>query len=582
MNGQNNNERNNRRAAQGSRPVGTSAGMSKGKRTASLFASGVLILTLSNLLVKFIGLGLKVPLAAIIGQRGMGYYTSTYDIYVWLYMVSTAGIPVAISIMVSDSRSKGNLRESKRIFSVALRAFIVVGLVGMTIMLVGCKLFSKMYEMPELYYAIIAIAPTLLFICISSAYRGYFQGYQFMVPTAVSEVIESLGKLIIGIVLALLGMRIFTETGRTTESTYAKSAAFTILGLTVGVFISMLYLILYKKKRFNEDLYNAEFARDDSNRMPVHTRKAILKRLVIIAIPITISSSMMSFTNMLDGMIIANRINGLGFDTEVISGMIGAFKTQVVTFFNLPPALIYPISGSLVPYISTLRNTGTKQQLHNLMNSSLKVASLIAMPCALGMSVLSEPIIKLMFSIKDNPDAMTFDTPVLLSVQSLAVFFVAMLAITTSFLQAYKKERLPIISILAGSVVKLLSSFILIGIPKVQILGAPIGTLLCYITIVIFNMYFVAKHVGFVPNFGRVFIRPLIASVVCAAAAFLTYKGLSLFWQSRMTVIIAIIVAAVVYIAVVLLTRSVTKEDMAIVPKGEKIYAKLHAKGLMK
>lgn len=554
----------------------------KVKKTSNLFFSGVLILTVANLLVKIIGVGLKVPLAAIIEQNGMGYYTSAYDIYVWLYMVSTAGIPVAISIMISDSRSKGNFREAKKIFRIALYAFIVIGLVGMCIMIFGSKFFSSLYELPELYWSIIAIAPTLLFVCISSAIRGYFQGYQNMTPTAVSEVIESLGKLILGIIFAIWGMKTFADpSGIPGESQYAKSAAMTILGLTIGVFLAMVYLII-KKLTFREELYNAEFTRPDSDMLPVKSGKSLLKTLVVIAVPITISASMMSFSNMLDGMIIADRLSGFGFDTSVISGMIGAFKTQVVTFFNLPPALIYPISASLVPYISTVRNTGTKEQLNNIMNSAVKITSLIAMPCALGMSVLSEPIIALCFDMSGNPEAMAYGTPELLSVQSLAVFFVGMLAITNSFLQSHNLERKPIISILAGCAVKLASSFFLIGNDSIQIMGAPIGTLLCYITIVIFNFYFVAKHIGFVPKFGRVFVRPLIASVICAAAAFGSYKLIGIVLESRLTVILAIMVAVLVYLVTIFLTRAITKEDIMLLPKGEKIYNKLCRIGIMK
>ena len=539
------------------------------------------MLTIANLLVKVIGMGLKIPLAGIIGPNGMGYYTSAYDIYVWLYMVSTAGIPVAISIMISDSRSKGNFREAKKIFKIALWSFIVIGIVGMSIMIFGSKMFSALYELPELYWSIIAIAPTLLFICISSAIRGYFQGYQNMVPTAVSEVIESFGKLLLGIAFAVWGMKTFMQDGNVTESTYAKSAALTILGLTIGVFISMIYLIV-KKMTFREELYNAEFEREDSDKLSVRTGKQLLKTLVIIAVPVTISASMMSFTNMIDGMIIANRLSGLGFDPPVISGMLGAFKTQVVTLFNLPPALIYPISASLVPYISTVRNTGTKEQLYTIMNSAVKITSLIAMPCALGLCVLSEPIISLMFDMSNNPEAMRYDTPVLLSVQSLAVFFLGMLAITNSFLQAHKLERKPIISILAGSGVKLLTSYLLIGNENIQILGAPIGTVLCYITIIIFNFYFIAKHIGFVPKFGRVFVRPLISSVICAAAAFGSFWLLDRFLSPKIAVLIAIVVAVLVYAVAVFLTRSITADEIKMLPKGEKIYNKLCRIGIMK
>jgi len=177
---------------------------------------------------------------------------------------------------------------------------------------------------------------------------------------------------------------------------------------------------------------------------------------------------------------------------------------------------------------------------------------------------------------------MSFGTPALLSVQALAVFFLGMLSITNSFLQSHNLERKPIISILAGSAVKLITSFFLIGNPDIQILGAPIGTLLCYITIVVFNFFFVAKHIGFVPKFGRVFIRPLLASVICAAAAFGSFKLFEIFLPSKIAVLAAILAAVLVYAAAVLLFRAITEDELKMLPKGEKIANKLRRIGIMK
>ena len=275
----------------------------------------------------------------------------------------------------------------------------------------------------------------------------------------------------------------------------------------------------------------------------------------------------------------------------ILTGLSGAGKTRAmhamedIGFYcvdNLPPALIYPISGSLVPYISTVRSTGTKEELYRIMNSAVKVASLIALPCALGMSVLSKPIIQLLFSMKDNPTEMTFDTPALLSVQALAVFFVALLAITNSFLQSHKYQWYPIYSIVAGSAVKILSSLILIGQRDIQILGAPIGTLLCYVTIVFFNFFFVAKKIGFIPDIRSTFLRPLAAAVVCALAAIGSYAVISNFITSRITVLVSICVAALVYLVAIFLFSAITEDDLKIIPKGEKIVTVLKKFGLLK
>ncbi len=545
----------------------------KTKKAANLFASGVLALTIANLVVKVIGLGLKIPLKSAITNVGMGYYNVAYNIYVLLFMIATTGIPVAIAMMVSESRAKGNLREPKRIFRVSLATLAVIGFVGMLAMMLLSGVIADGYNSEGLQYSIICIAPTLFFICIACAIRGYFQGHQNMVPTAVSEVIEALGKLVIGLALALVAMRFIPDSN---SKKHALAAAMAILGPTVGVAIGMIYLII-KKASFKEELYNAEYERPDSYDMPVRSNKTILKTLLLIAIPITLSSSVMSLTNVIDSWIIANRLDFLGLAETARVEMYGAFTTEVITLFNLPPVLIYPISGSIVPYLSALLVKNEKDKVHGLLNSSLKVASLIALPCALGMSVLSEPVITLIFG-----DCYV-DSPGHLRIQALAVFFMAMLSMSTSFLQAYKLERKPIISMIAGAVVKVTTSWFLIGNENIRMYGAPIGSLLCYITIVIFNFYFVAKHIGFIPSFRRVFLKPLAAAVLCAASALGAYHLLAGFLGvGRIVTILAIVVAAVVYLFAILLFGALNKDDFAIIPKGEKIYSLLKKARLVK
>lgn len=545
----------------------------KAKKAANLFASGVLALTVANLVVKVIGLGLKIPLKAAITSVGMGYYNVAYNIYVLLFMIATTGIPVAIAMMVSESRAKGNLREPKKIFRVSLITLAVLGLIGTLTMILFSGLLAQSYGSEGQQYAIICIAPTLFFICIACAIRGYFQGHQNMVPTAVSEVIEALGKLAVGLALALLAMEMVPDTN---PNKYAIAAAMAILGPTVGVALGMIYLI-FKKAFFKEELYNAEYLRPDSYEMPVRTNKQILKTLLIIAIPITLSSSVMSLTNVIDSLIISNRLQFLGLSETVRVEMYGAFTTEVITLFNLPPVLIYPISGSIVPYLSALLVKNEKDKVHGLLNGSLKVASLIALPCALGMSVLAKPVITLIFG-----DCYV-DSPGHLSIQALAVFFMAMLSMSTSFLQAYKLERKPIISMIAGAVVKVTASWFLIGNENIRMYGAPIGSLLCYITIVLFNFYFVAKHVGFIPSFRKVFLKPLAAAVLCAGAALGSYHLLAMvLGTGRITTVLAILVAGAVYLAAILLLKTLTKEDFVIIPKGDKLYSILNKARLVK
>lgn len=530
----------------------------KAKDSKKLFFSGVIVLTAANILVKVIGAFLKVPLQRLLTDNGMGYYNVAYDIYVWFYMISTAGLPVAVSIMISGSRAKGRFRDAKKIFKVVMTIFFILGVVGMAVMMLFSHWFAGMYKQPDSFYCILAIAPTLFFICLSSGFRGFFQGHQNMVPTAVSEVIEAVGKLSLGILFAL----------------YAKGqdypiyvvAAYTLFGLTIGSACGMLYLLI-TKLFFKESAYNAALNVVEDKEYVTPTSE-IIKNLLAIGIPITISASVMSFTNVIDGMILSSRLQSLGYTAASVSTMFGNYKTLAVTMFNLPPALIYPITASIVPLLSAAVSGGKKKLVDSTMNSSLRICSIISLPCALGLSALSYPLLSILF-----PEASSQMAAPLLSVLAPSIFFLAMLSVTNSFLQSHKYQIFPIISMAAGAAVKLISSYVLIGTRGIEMYGAPIGTFLCYLTTMLLNFFFVAKKIGYVPKIGKIFVKPFVAALACAGAAFgsdyLFVRVLPV--NTKIITLISVAAAVVVYIAAIFVLKAITKEDILLLPKGEKI-----------
>ncbi len=539
------------------------------KKPQRLFLSGVIILTFSNLLIKIIGLTLKIPLTHILGEEGMAYYNVAYEIYVWFYMISTAGIPVAISILISESRVKGNIKEVKRIFKITLTLFIIIGLLGMMIMIGGSKVFANLYKFKESYISILAIAPTLFFICVSSSIRGYFQGYQNMLPTAVSQIIEAVGKLTIGILFALYAIN--------KGYSLPVVAAMTILGLTIGVAFGMLFLVV-SKLLFKAAPFDKEYLTDNSDNLPQRSVKTLLSLIVITAVPITLSSSVMSFTSMIDGMILSQRLQAIGYTEQMTLTMYGNYKSLAISMFNMPPALIYPITYSVIPLLSAAVASNNKKRVDFIMNSTLKTASMIAIPCSLGMSFLSEPILKLLFAESAAKRAAP-----LLSLLSLSIFFVGMLAVSNALLQVHKLERKPIISMIVGSLVKLFASYILIGIPSINIYGSPIGTFLCYFTICAMNFYYLARYVGLIPSIANIFIKPFIASLCCSGTAIGVYKLLTFTPINEKIITLAAIFSAVaVYAVAIFIFRCIEKEDVLLLPKGQKIFNLLHKIKLMR
>ena len=530
----------------------------KVKNSTKLFFSGVLILTISNLIIKGIGLLFKIPMNYIVGDTGMGYYSHAYTLYTCFFMIATNGLPVALAMMLSESRSKRQLRHAKRIFRIAMLLFFVVGLIGMLIMIIGARPYARYGLKAEATtYCIIAIAPTLFFISISSAYRGYFQGYQQMLPTAISQMIEALCKLLLGITFARYALAQGYE--------IHIVAAYAAIGLTIGAGLGMIFLTFYKLL-FHEERYNAEFLADGEESDYSEPAGKILRRIAVIAIPITISSSVMSITNLLDAVLVERILQTIGMTEDAATTVYGNYTSLAVPMFNMPPYLIYPISYSIIPLLTLARSSGDHDRANHIMESALRVAVLIGLPCALGMSALSKPILSMLYKAQSVEMAWP-----LLSLLAPSTFFVCMLSVTNAILQACGYERLPLYSMLAGAIVKLASNFVLLHI--IGMYGTPVSTFLCYLTATDMNLFFVAKKVGVIPNMGRVFGRPLAASLVCAASAIGAYTlftrilGLS----GRIPTLLSIFAAVLVYALMIFIIRAVTSDDIRLLPKGEKI-----------
>ena len=309
------------------------------KSAVGMFFSGVFVLTFANILVKAVGLISKIVLNRVVGSVGAGYYSSAYEIYAYLYVISTSGLPVALSIMISKSRGKGRVKETNKIFDIAFFVLLIIGVTFSLLMIVFSSKMAAFIGADNTNLCIIMIAPTMLFICLSSCLRGYFQGYQLMMPTAVSQLIEAVIKVGLGVLLAM----------------WAKNkgyndyvvAAYTILGVTIGVLLGMVYLYV-KKLFFNkEKIINHEVTEDETK-----GSKQILKELFSIAIPITLSSSVLSLTTVIDTMMVQKRLLAYGMSELSVRIFYGDYTSLVISMFNMPTILFYPIANALVPLIS--------------------------------------------------------------------------------------------------------------------------------------------------------------------------------------------------------------------------------------
>lgn len=538
--------------------------MKKQRKIGQTFMFGAVILMVSNILVKLIGALFKIPLQNLIMEEGMAYFQAAYNIYVSFYMISTAGIPVAISRMIATSNARGNHKEVKRIFKIAFWVFFVVGALATVIMIGFSKSFAKAASLDGAEYAMIAIAPTLFFICISSAYRGYFQGLSDMVPTAVSQVIESVGKLSIGLIAGWY----FLSKGYPIHIV----ASYVILGVTIGVVAATVYIIIFKKMFADSVKQNEELS------LEVRTTKDLFKELVIISIPISLASSIMGLTNVVDTMLVVRRLTetltpALGEAAKSVAVKSYGTYTMPQTLFNMPTTLIYPFAISALPELSRYRSAGMHDKAVSLMESTFRMSAIVALPCAFGMSAMARQILSLIYqenAITDTVSNIDLATPSL-QILGLSVFFLGMISVTNSVLQAYCCQNHTIISTTCGIVVKIIASYFLLGVPSVGLSGAAVGTALCYLTILVLNMYFIAKKVGYFPSIRKTFLKPFFSSVLCVAACLAVFKLLNGAVPSKVLTLVSILVACVVYVVSLLAMKGISEQDIRMLPKSEKI-----------
>lgn len=521
------------------------------KSAMNMFFSGVVVLTIANILVKCVGLILKIVLNTVVGSVGAGYYSSAYEIYAFLYVIATSGLPVALSIMISKCRAQGKLKEARKIFNVAMILFFIIGTVFAVLLIAFSQKIANLISAPETAISIVAIAPTILFICLSSCLRGYFQGYQLMNPTGVSQFIEALGKAGIGFACAL----------------WAKAqgyedhvvAAFTILGVTSGVFLGMVFLFI-RKIFFKEKTYY-----DDLGTQEAQKTKYILKDLTKIAIPITLSSCVLSLTVIIDTLMVQSRLLASGLGEDLVRIYYGDYTTLVISMINLPTILIYPISNALVPLITGAIAKNDQNKAHQMRSFTLRVINILSIPCALSLAILSRNLLELLMFTESSVNR----AAPWLSLGSVAVIFLGLISATNAFLNTAGKQKYPIISMVCGAVVKVLANYFLVG--HIGILGAPLSTVLCYLTAATMNIFFTVKCVGRLPDIKKMFFMPLLCAIISIGSGAGVYLILDNWIPSRLATLVAIIVILIVYLFMIIRSKTVSEDEVKMLPYGNKI-----------
>ena len=491
------------------------------------FYWGVLVLSLSAVIVKIIGLVYKIPMLRLLGSEGMGYFNSAYEIYALLCIISTSGLPIAMSVIISRDRDE---RHAERVFASAMRLFIIIGAICTAIMLVFSYPLARFLGNDKSFYSIIAISPTLFFICMTSAYRGYFQGHGEMLPTATSQVIEALCKLILGLIFASVAL----------NSGYGGeiAAAYAVLGLVLGSALSLLYLFLVKK--FRGDVADKALG----------YHKPIARELILTSLPITIAAAVTSGTKLIDMTMILRRLQSIGYSSERAFSVYGSYTTLCLPLFSLAPALIGSVSMPIIPRLGSAIADKDARGQNDAVNDGIALTSIISMPISAGLALYSREILELIF--KGESEAIELCAP-LLTLLAFSVSLSSMLALNSALLQAYGHPTLPLISIGIGASVKIILAYFLIGNEGINIAGAPISTFFCDMTINIVSFSFLLRYLPGKLKIGKIFIKPFLASVLSVTASKIIYGNLcARYSDGAIVTLLSIALAAIIYLTVCL------------------------------
>ncbi|MGN0981072.1 MAG: oligosaccharide flippase family protein [Candidatus Avoscillospira sp.] len=521
------------------------------------FLQGAAVLAAATMIVKLIGAIYKIPLKMIIGETGYGYFTTAYDIYSVLLMISTTGLPVAMSRMISEAQTLENHDQIRKIFRVALRVFLVIGVVGSLSMLLLANPLSVMMTTFDTSWAAIAVlAPSVLFICVISAFRGFFQGQSNMAPTSVSQVFEALCKLFIGLAAAWFIMRV-TFNPLTGEGNTTLGAGGAILGVTIGCVVSMLYLW----SRYRKAVRNMPTGGQ------VKSGKATMVQLLSIAIPITLGSAGLQIINTVDTMVFMRRlVNAVGMvqaEAESVKGIYNFCQT----IFNLPCAFITPITISIIPAITSHLTMQNRRGAQMVESSAMRITGLIAMPCALGLASLAAPI---MYLFGDRGDQLALSGQIMFFL-GIAVIFNSLVLVTNAMMQAHGDVTTPVIHMIIGGAVKVILNYFLVGIPSLNIVGAAMGTLACYALITALNIWSMVRRRIVEPSIFRGLGKPLLAAVLMGVVAYMADSFLAAHLSPNLACLLSIAFAALVYLVLAVAFQALTYDDCMLLPAGEKI-----------
>ncbi len=581
----------------------------KGRKSQS-FLKGAMVLGTSMIIVRLMGMVYKILLSAMYGGVGTGLFNSAYALYNPLFTLSTAGFPIAISRTVSESVAKKRYRDVRQIHKLAVPIFVVAGLLCFLIMVIGSFIYVRVINAPNAIFGLLCLSPTIFFGCLLSIYRGCFEGMRNMTPTAVSEIIEAVCKLFLGYTASFITMKIcmnqyhssgFVLGVKCASETEANAVIVpvaigaAITGISLGSFFAFLFLFI--KYRRNGDGITAEELR---NSPPPRKNGVIIRTLVHTAIPIGLSAIIMSLGDMIDSTLVQRRIyNIMETNPDALLNVYGSLIPDEIlyagdthtylygcygialTLMMLVTAVTQVFGTTALPSVTAAWASGDKSRLKQSVETVLRVTILVTIPSGIGMSVLAEPLLSLIYSSPSVANEVVIGSRVL-AVMGISVIFIATSTPICSMLQAVGRMDIPLKLFVIGMIVKIIVNYVLVGIPEINIQGANVGSIVCYGFVTVSAMFILCRETKIIPNFVSILVKPLIAAIICGVTAYFSEILYDFFMIQSAATLCAVVTAVIVYIIALFLIKGIQREDILQMPKGNKIVKILEKRRLIR
>ena len=535
------------------------------------FLKGAAILSMATIAVKLVGLFFSIPLANLIGEQAMNYYGSAYEMFALFNAAATAGLPVAVSRMVSEAYTVGKKKQADRVFIVAVTSFSLLGLICSLLMFLFAEQLAVFLNVPGAKYSIQALAPTVFFCAFMSAIRGYFQGRSNMVPTAISQVIEAVSKLAIGLSLAYYVHAAWKDG--------ELSSAAAVLGVSVSALLGAVFSAFYKLHQRKRDRRSMKRGEGGST----SSYKSTLGTLMKLSVPITVGACFVHLLNLYDVGIVNGSLKGIdGFSEDYAEALYGTWL-NTVKIYDLPGAIIIPLSTSVLPILTAAFTRGDKAGVRKTAASVLRMTFIIAIPCFVGLAVFARPIASAFYTKQMSIDGVGM----LLPIVAVSVVFNGLLYTTNAIIQSMGNMRRPVVHMAIGGAVKIILNYTLVPLPWLNIRGVAISTVASNLIVAVLNLIFISK---LIPQMEGVFsmVIPIIpAALLMGGGSYLSYMGftrlltyMGMAQRIPMTIalLLAIVIAVIIYLVTALLFKAIRPNEIKMMPKGDLIVKKLRLK----